>query len=123
MMRRNSIRVTGPQRSRMESFFVFAIVVIILLLVVRYMVRRRGTGIYIEILQTTSHSFSLPSELVKQLDEQRIRYRTIRKGSVNVPFAPLAGPQIVGLEVHVEDLERGRRIVAKLQNQKWRGRT
>lgn len=42
---------------------------------------------------------------------------------MNMPFSPLAGPQLIGLEVHVDDLERGRRIVSKLQNQAWRGRT
>lgn len=107
----------------MESFFVVAIAVIVLLIAIRMFVRRRGLGTYIEILQTTSRTFSLPPALTKELGEQGIRYRTVRKGSINMPFSPLAGPQIVGLEVHIEDLERGRRIVSKLQNQTWRGRT
>lgn len=107
----------------MDPFFIVAIVIIVLLIAIRAIVRRQGSGTYIEILQTMSHTFSLPPELVKQLDEQKIRYRTVRKGGVNQPFSPMAGPQVVGLEVHIEDLQRGRRIVAKLQNQKWRGRT
>ncbi len=106
----------------MEPLFVFLIVVIILLIAIRIFIRQRARGLYIEILQTTSQAFSLPAELTKLLDEQGVRYRTVRKGSVNQPFSPLAGPQFIGLEVHVEDLEKGRRIVSKLQNQRWRGR-
>lgn len=107
----------------MDSFFVVVIAFILLLLLIRVFIRRRDFGTYIEILQTMSHTFSLPVELVKRLDEEGIRYRTVRRGSVNQPFSPLAGPQVVALEVHIEDLERGRRIVSKLQNHTWRGRT
>lgn len=107
----------------MDPFFIVAIGFIIVLVAIRIFLRRRGSGLYIEILQTMSHTFSLPPALKQQLSEEGIRYRTVRKGGANIPFAPLAGPQIVALEVHIEDLERGRRIVSKLQNKTWRGRT
>ncbi len=107
----------------MEFFFV-AILLIIVLIAIRTIVRWRliGTGTYIEIFETTSRTLSLPRDLTDELEEQKVRYRTVRKGGLNQPFMPLYGPQFVALEVHIEDLEKGRRIVSKLRSQILRNR-
>ena len=104
------------------EFFAVLIVFIIILIVIRVYIRHRIGGGYIEILQVPSRGFMLPESLRKTLEEANIRYRTVRKGGVNMPFAPLAGPQFIGLEVHGEDLERGRRIVSAHQGKQMKNR-
>ena len=81
-----------------------------------------GSGLFIEIFETTSMTMRLPRELTDELDDQGVRYRTVRKGGLNQPFMPHFGPELVALEVHIEDLERGRRVVSRTQNQVWRRR-
>lgn len=108
----------------MDMFFVLAILLIIVLIAIRMIIRRmNGGGQYIEIYQTTSGTFNLPKELREELDEQKIRYRIIRRGSVNQPFSPLYGPQLVALEAHIEDLEKARRVVSKVIQKNWAGRS
>ncbi len=105
------------------EFFVVLIVLIIILIAIRTYIRYHLHGSYIEIFQMPSRVYMLPEELRKSLEEKRIRYRTVRKGGLNMPFAPLVGPQYLGLEVHVEDLERGRRALSEIQNKQTRSRS
>lgn len=106
------------------EFFAIAILLIIVLVTVRILVRRAltGGGPYIEIFETTSMTMRLPRELTDQLEDEGVRYRTVRKGGLNQPFTPHFGPEFVALEVHIEDLEKGRRAVSKMQSQAWRNR-
>ena len=102
------------------DFFVVVIILIVVLLVIRIMLKRRASGLYVEVFQTTSRSMSLPDALTRRLKQENIRYRIVFKGPPNQPFIGMSGEQFVSLQAHVEDLERARRIISKLLNDAWR---
>lgn len=95
-------------------FFIVAIVIIALLIAIRATVRQRGSGLYVEVFQTSSRTMSIPESLTKRLAGENIRYRIVYKGPANQPFIGMSGEQFVSIQAHVEDLERARRIVSKL---------
>ena len=107
----------------MDSFYVVAIVLIVVLVLIRVAIRRRYSGQYVEVFQTTSRGMSLPESLTRHLKEAGIRYRIVYKGPPNQPFIGMSGEQFVSLLVHVEDLGRGRQIVSRILNDAWRGRS
>lgn len=105
------------------DFFVAAIVVIIALAGVRMFIRRQlGSGLYIEVFQTTSRRFLLPEILKKELDDAGIRYRITYQEPPGQPFG-MTGQPFLTVKAHVEDLEKAKRVLAKVLQDEWRGGT
>ena len=105
------------------DFYVAAIIVIVALVAVRMLLRRQRNGLYREIFQTTSRNGSLPEAMVKRLRDEGIRYRIVYKGPPNQPFIGMSGEQFVSIEVHIADIEKAKRVVSRILNDAWRGRS